>query len=86
MYAIRSYYVYYQNLKNATEGTATVGGNNPSQRGYGVNVGTIDTMMSRSGFQTTGNGLDLAIAGRITSYNVCYTKLLRTNGKGNKIT
>lgn len=55
--------IYYQNVRNATEGTATVGGNNPSQVGYGVNVGTIDTVMSRSGFQMTDSGLDLAIAG-----------------------
>lgn len=55
--------IFYQNVRNASGGSATVGGNNPSQVGYGVNVGTIDTIMSRSGFQTTDNGLDLAIAG-----------------------
>ncbi len=55
--------VYYQNIRNATSGSATVGGNNPSQVGYGTSVGTIDTVMSRSGFQMTDSGLDLAIAG-----------------------
>lgn len=55
--------IYYQNIRNATQGTSTVGGNNPSQVGYGVTVGTIDTVMSRSGFQMTDSGLDLAIAG-----------------------
>ena len=55
--------IYYQNIRNATAGTSTVGGNNPSQVGYGVTVGTIDTVMSRSGFQMTDSGLDLAIAG-----------------------
>lgn len=55
--------IYYQTMRNATAGTTTSGGNNPSQIGYGATVGTIDTDMSRSGFQTTGNGLDLSIAG-----------------------
>ncbi len=55
--------VYYQNLRNATAGGSTSGGNNPSQVGYGVTVGSIDTVMSRSGFQMTDSGLDLAIAG-----------------------
>ncbi len=55
--------IYYQNIRNATQGTSTVGGNNPSQVGYGVTVGTVDTVMSRSGFQMTDSGLDLAIAG-----------------------
>ncbi len=55
--------IYYQNIRNATAGSSTVGGNNPSQVGYGVTVGTIDTVMSRSGFQMTDSGLDLAIAG-----------------------
>lgn len=55
--------VYYQNIRNATAGSATVGGNNASQVGYGASVGTIDTVMSRSGFQMTDSGLDLAIAG-----------------------
>ncbi len=55
--------IYYQNVRNATAGGATTGGNNPSQVGYGVTVGSIDTVMSRSGFQMTDSGLDLAIAG-----------------------
>ncbi len=55
--------IYYQNVRNATSGSATIGGNNPSQVGYGVTIGSIDTIMSRSGFQMTDNSLDLAIAG-----------------------
>lgn len=55
--------VYYQTIKSATEGTTTSGGVNPSQIGYGVSVGSIDTDMSRSGFESTGNTLDLSIAG-----------------------
>ena len=55
--------IYYQTMRNATAGTSTSGGNNPSQIGYGASVGTIDINMSRSGFQTTGKGMDLSIAG-----------------------
>ncbi len=55
--------IYYQTMRNATGGSATTGGNNPSQVGYGVKVGSIDTNMGRSGFQSTDNGLDLSIAG-----------------------
>ncbi len=55
--------MYYQSLRNATAGSAVAGGNNASQVGYGSTVGSIDSNMSRSGFQMTDNGLDLAIAG-----------------------
>ncbi len=55
--------IYYQNVRNATAGSATSGGNNPSQVGYGATVGSIDTIMSRSGFQMTDAPMDLAIAG-----------------------
>ena len=55
--------VYYQTVRNATAGSTTTGGNNASQIGYGSQVGSIDTLMSQSGFQSTSNSLDLAIAG-----------------------
>ena len=48
--------VYYQNIKNATAGSAatppTQGGNNPSQIGYGSQVSSIDTIMTRSGLSS----------------------------------
>jgi len=59
--------VYYQNIKNATAGSTatppTQGGNNPSQIGYGSQVSSIDTIMTRSGLSMSDRALDLAIAG-----------------------
>ena len=72
--------VFYQTMRNATAGSAASGGTNPSQIGYGAQVGSIDTMMSRSGFASTGNALDMAIAGegffmvQDPSGNISYTR------------
>lgn len=55
--------VFYQTLSSATAGTATQGGTNASQVGYGSQMGGIDLNMGRSAFQSTDNALDLAIAG-----------------------
>ena len=55
--------VFYQTLSSATAGTATQGGTNASQVGYGAQMGGIDLNMGRSAFQSTDNALDLAIAG-----------------------
>lgn len=55
--------VYYQTLKSATGGTSTSGGTNPSQIGYGAQLGSIDVMMGNSSFQMTDNTMDLAIDG-----------------------
>jgi len=72
--------VYYQTLRSASGGTTVSGGINASQIGYGVQLGSIDTMMSRSGFQMTSSGLDMAIAGegffqvQDQSGNIMYTR------------
>lgn len=55
--------VYYQTLKSATGGTATSGGTNPSQVGYGSQLGSVDVMMGGSSFQMTDNTMDMAIDG-----------------------
>lgn len=55
--------IYYQSMKGASAGTDNEGGINPSQIGYGVNVASVDKIMSRSSFQSTGRTLDVAIAG-----------------------
>nr|WP_308625727.1 flagellar hook-basal body complex protein [uncultured Eisenbergiella sp.] len=55
--------VFYQTLQNATGGSATMGGTNASQIGYGTQLAGIDLDMSRSAFQSTNRGLDVAIAG-----------------------
>lgn len=49
--------MFYQTLK---DGTAT---ENPSQVGYGVEVGSIDKLMTRQGASQTGRALDLYIDG-----------------------
>ncbi len=55
--------VYYQTLSGATEGTANQGGTNPSSVGYGSTLAAVQAQMSTSSMQSTGFGLDVAIAG-----------------------
>ncbi|MBQ2823961.1 MAG: flagellar hook-basal body complex protein [Oscillospiraceae bacterium] len=55
--------IYYQSIANASAGTATFAGNNPSTVGYGVQVASIDKDMSQSSFQSTNRTMDLAISG-----------------------
>lgn len=55
--------VLYQNLSTATGATATTGGTNASQLGYGAKVGSIDMLNSISSGATTGRALDVYIAG-----------------------
>lgn len=44
-------------------GVGGIGGTNPSQIGYGVNIGTIDLDMSSQSVESTGRDLDTAIVG-----------------------
>lgn len=53
----------YSTLTAGSGGTDTVGGTNPSQIGYGVNIGTIDLDMSSQSVESTGRDLDTAIVG-----------------------
>ena len=53
----------YSSLRNSTAGTATQGGVNASQIGYGCNVGTIDMNMRTGTYAVTDNPLDLMIDG-----------------------
>ncbi len=55
--------VYYQMTSGAAGPSATQGGVNPSSVGSGTQVSGIDLKMAQSSFTTTGNSLDLAIAG-----------------------
>lgn len=55
--------VLYQNLSTATGATATTGGTNASQLGYGAKVGSIDLLNTISSGATTGRALDVYIAG-----------------------
>lgn len=53
----------YTSVRSGSNGTATVGGVNPSQIGYGCNIGTIDLDMSTKNYVPTGVGLDCMIDG-----------------------
>jgi|GEM_PF-105255 len=55
--------VYYQTISAATGATSTNGGTNPSQIGYGVQLGSVDVIQTRATFSMTDNAMDLAIAG-----------------------
>lgn len=55
--------VYYQTKANASSGDATSGGTNPKQIGYGASLGTVNQVMSQSGFNYTDNVYDCAIEG-----------------------
>ncbi len=55
--------IYYQGYMSATSGRATAAGNNPSQVGYGVQVGSIDKDMSQSGGRSTKFAFDMMLEG-----------------------
>lgn len=85
--------IYYQTTKTATGGSDTTGGVNPSQIGYGVTVGSVDKVMSRSSFQSSSSTLDVAIAGegflqvQDKAGNKFYTRagMLNVDNEGNLI-
>ena len=52
-----------QLVQGASGQTSTNGGTNPMQVGLGVQVGSIDNIMSTGSLQATGNALDIAIQG-----------------------
>lgn len=53
----------YGTNKSGSNGSAVMGGNNPSQIGYGCSVGSIDLNMSPSTYSPTGFGLDCMLTG-----------------------
>jgi flagellar hook protein FlgE len=75
-YGFKSYRVTFrdvlgQNTRTASGGGTNTAGNNPSEVGYGMSVGSIDRDMTKSSFQSTNNTLDLAIDG--DGFFVCST-------------
>ncbi len=52
-----------QTLQGAGAPTGNIGGTNPQQVGLGVRVGSIDTLMSQGGLQSTTRPTDMAIQG-----------------------
>jgi flagellar hook-basal body protein len=55
--------VFYQTKSYASSGSATSGGSNPTQVGYGAALGTISQVMSQSGFTYSDSVYDCAIQG-----------------------
>jgi flagellar hook protein FlgE len=55
--------VYYQTLSGTSNASGDLGGTNATQIGYGVSVGSIDLLNTRSGFASTGNSMDCYING-----------------------
>lgn len=53
----------YTTVTGGSNGTAASGGINPSQIGYGCNIGTIDLDMSTKNYMPTGNPMDCMIDG-----------------------
>ncbi len=52
-----------QTLRSSARPNASVGGQNPSQVGLGVVLGSVDTLQTQGNLQTTGKNTDLAIQG-----------------------
>lgn len=55
--------VYYQTLRTGNGGSATIGGTNAAQVGYGAQVSTIDVLHSTGGMTTTNRTMDQYIDG-----------------------
>ena len=72
--------VYYQTKAGASSGDATQGGTNPTQIGYGSSLGTVNQIMTQSGFTYSDSVYDCAIEGEgffqviDESGNIFYTK------------
>ena len=55
--------VYYQTKKGASSGDATAGGKNPTQIGYGSQLGTVTQVMAQSGFTYSDSVYNVALEG-----------------------
>ncbi len=55
--------VFYQTMNGASAPTASGGGTNPTQLGYGAKVNSIDVINTRAGSATTDRALDVYING-----------------------
>jgi flagellar hook protein FlgE len=55
--------VFYQTMNGASAPTASDGGTNPTQLGYGAKVSSVDVINTRAGSATTDRALDVYING-----------------------
>lgn len=53
----------YQNMYNSSEGNEYSGGQNPSQIGYGAQIGTVSVNYAPGNYEPTGYGTDCMIDG-----------------------
>ncbi len=73
----------YQTVRGSSDGTETFGGKNPSQVGYGSQIGSIDLMFSSGSYAPTDSPTDCMIDGN--GFFLVGTKNLAVinTGKGN---
>ncbi len=72
----------YTTMQGGSDGTATVGGNNPSQIGYGSNLGSVDIDMSTGNYSVTGKTTDMMIDG--DGFFLVGDKTIAQNFQGNE--
>ncbi len=85
--------IYYQNISSSSAPTGGQGGTNPSQVGYGSQVGSVDLLMTRSTFSMSGQTMDVAIDGdgflqvMDAAGNIYYTRagMLNFDSAGNLV-
>lgn len=53
----------YQNMYNSSEGNDVLGGQNPSQIGYGAQIGAVSVDYAPGNYEPTGRGTDCMIDG-----------------------
>lgn len=53
----------YQNMYNSSEGNDVLGGQNPSQIGYGAQIGSVSVDFTPGNYEPTGYGTDCMIDG-----------------------
>ncbi len=78
--------IYYQGYINASSGRATYAGNNPSQVGYGVQVGSIDKDMSQSGGKSSKSAFDMMLEGDGFFMTMTFDNLNITSDKSPAVT
>lgn len=72
----------YTTLSGGSDGTATVGGRNPSQIGYGANMSSVDIDMSTGNYNVTGNPTDMMLDG--DGFFLVGDKSIAQNFQGNE--
>jgi flagellar hook protein FlgE len=55
--------LFYQTMQPATPSTASAGGADPVQLGFGTRISSVDTLLSQGTLEPTGRDLDIGIQG-----------------------